>query len=125
MLSDLKEYSHDKDSNKNNSGRQSQKSDCGSGHREKTNMGYYRFSHKRGSKPFPFGNHARGFGLFWDRISQVQRQKHLEEIIVGFESTGSYGVPLVHFLNRKGVKLVQVNPMHTKRLKELDRKSVV
>ena len=86
---------------------------------KKTNMGYYRFSHKRGCKPFPFGNHARGFGLFWDRISQVQRQNHLDEIIVGFESTGSYGVPLMHFLHRKGVKLVQVNPMHTKRLKEL------
>jgi len=86
---------------------------------KKTNMGYYRFSNNRGAKPFPFGNHAHGFGLFWDRIAQVQRQNQLEEIVVGFESTGAYGEPLMHFLKRKGVKLVQVNPMHTKRLKEL------
>jgi len=39
---------------------------------KKTNMGYYRFSNNRGAKPFPFGNHAHGFGLFWDRIAQVQ-----------------------------------------------------
>lgn len=90
---------------------------------KKTNMGYYRFSHNRRAKPFPFGNHAHGFGLFWDRISQIQRQNQLEEIVVGFESTGSYGVPLVHFLKGKGVKLVQVNPMHTKRLKELSGNS--
>jgi len=86
---------------------------------KRTNMGYYRFSHNRGAKPFPFENDAHGFGFFWDRISQVQSQNRLEEIIVGFESTGAYGVPFMHFLNRKGVKLVQVNPMHTKRLKEL------
>lgn len=86
---------------------------------KRTNMGYYRFSHDRRGKPFPFGNHAHGFRLFWDRISQIQRDNQLEEIVVGFESTGSYGVPLVHFLKGKGVKLVQVNPMHTKRLKEL------
>lgn len=86
---------------------------------QKTNMGYYRFSHNRRFKPFPFGNHVHGFGLFWDRISQVQKQHQLDEIVVGFESTGSYGVPLIHFLKDKGVKLVQVNPMHTKRVKEL------
>ncbi|MEK6776399.1 MAG: IS110 family transposase [bacterium] len=86
---------------------------------KESNMGYYRFSNNRGAKPFPFGNHAHGFNFFWDRISQVQTQNQLEEIVVGFESTGPYGEPLVHFLKRKGVKLVQVNPMHTKRLKEL------
>lgn len=44
----------------------------------------------------------------------------LEEIIVGFESTGPYMETLAQFLQgRKGFRLVQVNPMHSKRLKEL------
>lgn len=43
--------------------------------------------------------------------------------MVGFESTGAYGEPLIHYLWKKGVRLVQVNPMHTKRVKELDGNS--
>ncbi len=43
----------------------------------------------------------------------------LEEIIIGFESTGPYAEPICHYLRHKSVKLVQVNPMHTKRIKEL------
>jgi len=41
------------------------------------------------------------------------------EVIVGYESTGPYGEPLVHYLIKKPVKMVQVNPMHTKRVKEI------
>ena len=48
---------------------------------------------------------------------QAKEANHLEEIVVGFESTGSYGEPLQHFLMKRSVALVQVNPMHTKRLK--------
>jgi len=39
--------------------------------------------------------------------------------VIGFESTGPYTEPLFHFLRKKPVKLVQVNPVHTKRIKEL------
>jgi transposase len=39
--------------------------------------------------------------------------------VVGFESTGPYAEPLFHFLRTKPVRLVQVNPLHSKRLKEL------
>jgi transposase len=48
---------------------------------------------------------------------------HLEEVVVGYESTGVYAEPLVHYLRDKPVKLVQVNPMHTKRMKELEGNS--
>ena len=58
-----------------------------------------------------------------DRIVQAKEANHLEEIVVGFESTGSYGEPLQHFLMKRSVALVQVNPMHTKRLKELQGNS--
>ena len=55
----------------------------------------------------------------WERISKTMEAYRLEEVVVGFESTGPYAEPLVHYLMKKEVKLVQVNPMHTKRVKEL------
>ena len=53
----------------------------------------------------------------------MMRAKNLEEMVVGFESTGPYAEPLLHYLMKRRVKLVQVNPMHTKRLKELQGNS--
>lgn len=44
-------------------------------------------------------------------------------MVVGFESTGQYAEPLLHYLTKRRVALVQVNPMHTKRLKELQGNS--
>jgi transposase len=82
--------------------------------------GYYRCPDGTECKAFDFWNNGRGFQEFWERISSAARTHGLEEIIVGFESTGPYMEPLVQFLrNEKSVRLVQVNPMHTKRLKEL------
>ena len=74
-------------------------------------------------KPFEFSNNAEGFKKLWDRICWMKMSHHLEEVVVGFESTGAYGEPLVHYLRQKPVKLVQVNPMHTKRMKELQGNS--
>jgi transposase len=45
------------------------------------------------------------------------------EVIVGYESTGPYGEPMVHYLMNRPVMLVQVNPMHTKRVKEINDNS--
>lgn len=82
--------------------------------------GYYRCHDGTECKAFDFWNNGRGFQEFWERISSAARTHGLPEIIVGFESTGPYMEPLVQFLRSKmGVRLVQVNPMHTKRLKEL------
>jgi transposase len=82
--------------------------------------GYYRCPDGTDCKPFEFWNNGRGFFEFWERISSAARSHVLKEIVVGFESTGPYMEPLVQFLRSKpGVRLVQVNPMHTKRLKEL------
>jgi transposase len=82
--------------------------------------GYYRCPDGTECKAFDFWNNGRGFQEFWERISSAARTHGLEEIIVGFESTGPYMEPLVQFLRgKKIVRLVQVNPMHTKRVKEL------
>lgn len=86
--------------------------------------GYYRCPDGTDCKAFDFWNNSRGFQEFWERISSVTRAHGLEEIVVGFESTGPYMEPLAQFLRSKqGIRLVQVNPMHTKRLKELSGNS--
>jgi transposase len=88
-----------------------------------TNVGYYRCPDGVEAKPFEFWNNGRGFNTFWHRIFKAKEAHNLDEIVVGFEPTGSYGEPLVHYLRKRGIKLVQVNPMHTKRVKELQGNS--
>ena len=88
-----------------------------------TDMGYCRCPSGKDLKPFEFSNNAEGFKKLWDCVCWMKMSHHLEEVVVGFESTGSYGEPLVHYLRQKPVKLVQVNPMHTKRIKELQGNS--
>jgi transposase len=48
---------------------------------------------------------------------------HCDEVVVGYESTGPYAEPLVHYLTDKPVNIVQVNPLHTKRMKEVNDNS--
>lgn len=86
-------------------------------------MGYCRCLNGTETKPFDFVNNRKGFEGFWQRVCVMKRRHHLEKVVVGFESTGSYAEPLLHFLKNRGVMLVQVNPLHTKRLKELQGNS--
>lgn len=88
-----------------------------------TNTGYWRCPDGTDIKPFTFFNNGWGFNGFWSRIDKTMKAHNLEEVVVGFESTGPYGEPLIHYLKKRPVKLVQVNPMHTKRLKELQGNS--
>ncbi len=86
---------------------------------KKVNFGYFRAPGGRDLKPFAFYNLRDGFEIFWAKLVEFQKDHNLEEIVVGFESTGPYAEPMLHFLKKKKVTLVQTNPMHTKRLKEL------
>lgn len=85
--------------------------------------GYCRCPDGTETKVFEFFNTGQGFQEFWGRITQAMVAKNLEEVVVGFESTGPYAEPLMHYLMKRRVKLVQVNPMHTKRRKELQGNS--
>lgn len=85
--------------------------------------GYYRCPDGTESRPFDFFNTGRGFNEFWSRVATVKRDKNLEEVVIGFESTGPYAEPLMQYLRKQSVRIVQVNPMHTKRLKELQGNS--
>lgn len=80
---------------------------------------YFRAPNGKDIKPFSFNNVKKSFEGFWMRLCQFKREHGLEETVIGFESTGSYAEPLLHYLRKKPVTLVQINPMHSKRLKEL------
>ena len=82
-------------------------------------FGYFRAPNGEERKPFVFYNSAKSFKEFWGSIYEFSRKQGLKEIVVGFESSGPYAEPLFHFLRKKPVRLVQVNPVHTKRIKEL------
>jgi transposase len=87
------------------------------------NTGYWRCPDGQECKPFEFFNDGRGFNKFLSIILKAMNIYNLKDMVVGFESTGPYGEPLIHYLRKRDVKLVQVNPMHTKRLKELQGNS--
>ena len=81
--------------------------------------GYCRSRDGRDLTPFEFSNTTEGFFMFWKRVFKIKSSWDLKDMVIGFESTGPYAEPLLHFLNKRGVRLVQVNPMHTKKIKEL------
>ena len=80
---------------------------------------YILTSDGREERPFVVFNRREEYDQMWERIRRTKEAYGLEEVVVGIESTGPYAEPLVHYLMKKGVKLVQVNPMHTKRVKEI------
>jgi transposase len=82
-------------------------------------VGYFRAPNGEEQKPFLFANSTKSFNDFWHSGQEFSRKHNLEEIVVGFESSGPYAEPLFHYLRKKPVTLVQMNPFHTKRIKEL------
>lgn len=85
--------------------------------------GYFRAPDGQERKAFRVYNARKSFKQLWAEICRFKRDHQLEQVVVGFESTGPYAEPLFHFLRKKPVKLVQVNPVHTKRVKELSGNS--
>ena len=81
--------------------------------------GYFRAPNGNDVQPFAFYNSKKSYNAFWNKLCQFKNKEGLEEIVIGFESTGPYAEPLFHFLRKKPAELVQVNPVHTKRVKEL------
>jgi transposase len=88
-----------------------------------TNTGYCTAIDGRDTKPFKFENSREGFEKFWHMIVASKNRFGCSEVMVGYESTGPYAEPLVHYLMDKPVTIVQVNPLHTKRIKELNDNS--
>jgi transposase len=82
-------------------------------------FGYFRSPQGPEVKPFAFGNRRKDFEQFYQKLSRFQQAHGLRQVLMGFESTGPYAEPLLHFMRTKPVQLVQINPLHTKRMKEL------
>lgn len=68
------------------------------------------------SKARSYGNDAAGFARFSEYLDGVGRDG---ELVVAFEPTGHYGERLIRWLEARDVRLFQVQPVHTKRAKEL------
>lgn len=80
---------------------------------------YFRCPDGTEVKPFEIYNRRKEFEKVWKLMCETKEVQKLKEVVVGIESTGPYAEPLLHYLMGKDVRLVQVNPMHTKRVKEL------
>jgi transposase len=87
------------------------------------NTGYCTTLDGRSTRPFRFDNTKEGFDKFWCMTIASKKRFGCDEVLVGYESTGPYAEPLVHYLTGKQVKIVQVNPMHTKKMKEVNDNS--
>jgi transposase len=87
------------------------------------NRGYCTTTDGRDIKPFRFDNTREGLDTLWSMIVVNRNRFRCNEVIVGYESTGPYGEPVGHYLAKKPVTVVQVNPMHTKRVKEINDNS--
>lgn len=86
---------------------------------KKVHYGYFRTPKNKDIKPFRIYNTGQSFKNFWKKLCRFKEEHMLDEVVIGFESTGPYAEPITNYLRKKPVNLVQVNPMHTKRVKEL------
>lgn len=70
-----------------------------------------------------FQNDKNGFENILASIEAICKDKRLDDVIVGMEPTGHYWKPLANYLIMHEIRVVMVNPYHTKRAKELDDNS--
>ncbi|WP_199560459.1 transposase, partial [Pantoea sp. 3_1284] len=84
---------------------------------------YATFVDERGRqlrKAFPVMQTHEGFKQLYQTIVEGMKEHGKTEAIVGVEPTGHYWLNLAYYLADHGIPLVIVNPMHVKRVKELD-----
>lgn len=74
-------------------------------------------------KVLKFHNDKDGFDNILASVRSICKSKRFDNVIVGMEPTGHYWKPLANYLIMHGIKVVMVNPYHTKRAKELDDNS--
>ena len=84
-----------------------------------SHYGYFRAPAGQDVEPFAFYNTHDSFHSFWKKLSRFKKAHGCRQVVVGFESTGPYAEPITHFLKQQPVTLVQINPMHSKRVREL------
>jgi len=87
------------------------------------NIQWAQFINFRGIEVFKhicFENNYSGFNSIMEKIEEIKSKNNFLSVIVGMEPTGHYWKTFATFLHNNGIKVVQVNPYHTKKAKELD-----
>lgn len=75
-------------------------------------------------KALNFSNDRDGFERILSKIRQIIKENSFEDAVVGMEPTGHYWKALANFLmKQEQIRVVLVNPYHTKKAKELDDNS--
>ena len=89
-----------------------------------------RFVDYRGNevgKAMSFHNNRKGFESIVAKIQEHCKSKvrtqPFDKVIIGMEPTGHYWKALANYLMKSGYRVVGVNPLHTKKAKELDDNS--
>ncbi len=72
-------------------------------------------------KAIYFRNDKSGFEAILAKIRQISKENSFADAIVGMEPTGHYWKALANYLmKQEHIRVVLVNPYHTKKAKELD-----
>lgn len=87
---------------------------------------WIRFTDYRGieqGRALKFQNNISGFEMILTNIRELCKERKMDQAIIGMEPTGAYWKALAWYLKEKGIRVVLVNPAHTKKSKELDDNS--
>ena len=68
---------------------------------------------------FEFTKDKAGFEKLDIKLNSFVEKEGLKSLKIGLESTGTYGDVLIEHLEKSGIELVQINPKHLKRIKEV------
>lgn len=71
-------------------------------------------------KSIKFNNSLTGYLEFEDWLSEIKIAENKGKVIIGMEPTGHYWLNIARYLKANDYKVVTVNPMHVKKIKELD-----
>ena len=74
-------------------------------------------------KAITFNNNYLGFSDLGSWIGELMSANKKEKLIIGLEPTGPYWLNLTRYLKNNNIQVVTVNPMHVKKIKELDDNS--
>ncbi|SFM57641.1 Transposase [Paenibacillus sp. 1_12] len=70
-----------------------------------------------------FENSREGFELLADWFRKITMEQGFQDVIIGMEPTGHYGLNLAYYLKEQHILCGVVNPLHVKKSKELDDNS--
>ena len=85
---------------------------------KRTHHGYVRAPDLEEQPVIPFQVNREGFETFYETMMKRKEQSEADSIQFGYESTGSYTLPLAYYMKDRNVDLVQVNPKNVKKVKE-------